>query len=368
MARRVCRNDDPDPFPEVLRDALGEVSSEERLLWGSLSEKKRSIALERIAAFADWLDPAIAISAEEAAERANLSLSRFYRMARDWEDADARSLVGLGLGVKRPRKTTGSKAAGQKIAFEAALRLVEADPQDQRSVTDLVGELASALAHELPSVPGIASLRSTVVEARRRRDSTDTVGVDVAFDLSACAMLDEGGELYVLAALIDRGTGIILGAALPDGTSARACFPPVAADALGRIDAAMGSMLPWAPHSQSCEIVSFDDEDAAWVHHISAAVPGVNVQPAVQPRRFGRYIRRHVGEGVGNLRLLPTLTWSGTPAETSAPKRRYGPEQAAARLAIEVDAHNALVADRLGGSERSVPQGLLRLLRSVVGA
>lgn len=368
MARRVCRNDDPDPFPEVLRDTLGEVSSEERLLWGSLSEKKRLIALERIAAFADWLDPAIAISAEEAAERANLSLSRFYRMARDWEDADARSLVGLGLGVKRPRKTTGSKAAGQKIAFEAALRLVEADPQDQRSVTDLVGELARALAHELPSVPGIASLRSTVVEARRRRDSTDTVGVDVAFDLSACAMLDEGGELYVLAALIDRGTGIILGAALPDGTSARACFPPVAADALGRIDTAMGSMLPWAPHSQSCEIVSFDDEDAAWVHHISAAVPSVNVQPAVQPRRFGRYIRRHVGEGVGNLRLLPTLTWSGTPAETSAPKRRYGPEQAAARLAIEVDAHNALVADRLGGSERSVPQGLLRLLRSVVGA
>ncbi len=40
MARRMCRNDDPDPFPEVLRDAFGGVGPEERLLWGSLSEKR----------------------------------------------------------------------------------------------------------------------------------------------------------------------------------------------------------------------------------------------------------------------------------------------------------------------------------------
>ena len=73
-------------------------------------------------------------------------------------------------------------------------------------------------------------------------DSADTVGVDVAFDLSACAMLDEGGDLYVLAALIDRGTGMILGAALPTGRTARACFPPVAADALSRINS--GTMRP----------------------------------------------------------------------------------------------------------------------------
>lgn len=361
-------DDDPDAIPEALTKALGGIEPEERLLWRSLSQDGRAVAMERTAAFNDWLDPAIAISAEEAAARARLSLSRFYRMARDWEHVEARSLSILGLGVKRPRKSTGSKTAARRIAFRAALRLVEADPLDQRSVTDLMGELASKLARELPSVPGAASLRSTVVEARRRRDSADVVGVDVAFDLSACAMLDESGELYVLAALLDRGTGFILGAALPNGVSARACFPPVASEALARIGSETSRMLPWASRSESCEIASFDDEDVQWVRDVSAAVPGVNVQPAAQPKRFGSYIRRHVGGGVGGLRLLPTLTWSGTPAETSAPKRRYGSVQAAARLAIEVDAHNARVVERLGHPQRSIPQGLLRVLRSVAGA
>ena len=368
MARHTRTLHSSSAPPEEIVDALGDLETEERLLWESLSEEKRAIAVNRVAAFADWLDPAIAITAKDAAKKADLSLSRFYRMARDWEDEDGRSLSALGLDIKRARRTAGSKAANKKIAFETALRLVKEDAEDQRSVTDLVGELSRMLAQELPLVPGKASLRSTVVEARRHRDAADTVGVDVAFDLSACAMLDEAGELYVLAVLIDRGTGLILGAALPDGTSARECFPPVAANAINRIDGGVMSALPWTPRSQRCEIVSTSEDDTAWVRTISASVPGMNVQPADQPKRFGSYIRRHVGEGIGALRLLPTLTWAGPPAETSAPKRRYGREQATARLAIEVEAHNAVVVQRLGEPERAVPQELLQLLRSVAKA
>lgn len=353
-------------LPPELEGRLSRSGTDETLMWRSLSGEKRDLALRRVRAFSEFLDPSVAASAEQCADLADLSLSRFYRMAREWEDERSRTLTNLGLGLKAPRSVGHSGARRQrKMVFETALRLVRRDPDDRKSVTALVGELSRQLSERLAEIPGDASLRSTVVEARRRRDLADTVGVDVAFDMSACAMRDEMGDLYVVGALVDRGTGIILGAALPTGDSAREFYRPVAADALARIEAPMGAALPWSARSESCEIVPRSESDLKWIGRLSASVSGMNVQPAGRPDRLGRYLRLHVGPGIGKLRLLPRMTTSRKVADTSAPKRLFGRPQAEARLAMEVDSHNSRLSDAVGSSDAAIPSALLQLVQAV---
>lgn len=353
------------PVPRQLTEAFdGKLPQGERLIWDSLSDADREQALTRIEAIIRWQREEPGYDAKQAAEDADMSLSRFYRVARAWED-EHRSLARLGLATVRTRarrKRTRSKAS--RIVFDRAIELVSADPKDEKSVTQLIEDLRAALSNEM-EMPGPAVLRSMIIEARRRRDIEDEVGVDLALDVSAIAMRDDHDGLYRVGVCIDRGTGLILGAALVEGTNARECYAPVAVDALNRLVSGTSEKIPWSARFERCEFVLLAEEDAAWQEWLSKACPGLNVQPSDRSRRFGRYIRQHVGDGIGKLRLLPTLTLSGTAAETSAPKRRFSIREAEARLTIEVVGHNERTLDRLGGTTAPLPPGLRRFLEYV---
>lgn len=357
--------------PDVRRLAEafgGELPQEEQVIWITLSDEHRTQAFRRIRAINRWQREEPGYAAKQAAEDAGLSLSRFYRVAREWEDSENRSLARLGLGTVRTgprRKRSRSKAS--RLAFDRAGELVSADPKDEKSVTQLIEELTAALSSEIEAMPGSASLRSTIVEARRRRDTKDEVGVDLALDVSAIAMRTEHDDLYRVGVCIDRGTGMILGAAIVETANARESYAPVAADALEMIASNSSDGIPWSSQFQRCEFVLLADEDAAWQKDLSKACHGLNLQPSDRSGRFGRYIRQHVGDGIGKLRLLPTLTLSGTAAETSAPKRRYSDREAAARLGIEVAAHNDRILSRLKRSTVPLPPSLRRFLEYVAG-
>ena len=333
-----------------------------------MSAEHRDLALRRIDAIRRWHSEEPDYSSDQAAEDAGVSLSRFYRLAREWENPDRRTLSSLGLGTAgRPHARRRARTKSSRLVFDRALEFVSEDPRDEKSVSRLVNELRNALSPEIENIPGTASLRATIVEARRRRDIEDEVGVDVAFDISAVGMRDERGDLHRIAVCIDRGTGLIFGAALAAGKTARKCYAPVAADALARVMHSLTENIPWSDRFERCEFIVLIDTDKAWKDELTSEFPRLGVQPSNSPRRFGRYIRKHVGDGIGTIRLLPTLTISGEAAETSAPKRRFSVREAEARLRSEVDAHNRRVLQRLGEPARAIRPELMRFLEYVSG-
>ena len=214
-------------------------------------------------------------------------------------------------------------------------------------------------------MPGVASLRSTIVEARRKRDIKDEVGVDLAFDISAVALRNENGGVHRIAVCIDRGTGLIISASLAPVDTAPKCYALVAKDALQRLNAPTKEAIPWARRFDRCEFVIIVEKDKAWKDELSDKFPGLSVQPSDRRRRFGRYIPKHGGDGIGKIRLLPTLTLSGTAAENSAPKRKFSIREAEAHLAIEVDGHNGRTLERLKTGGHSVNPEMVRFLEHI---
>lgn len=358
-----------DSTNRELRRAFGdELSRDEIAIWNSLSDDDRGLALKRIRAIARWHAEEADYTPSQAAEDAGVSLSRFYRLAREWEDPDRRSLSKLGLGTTGRRRKKRTRTKGTRLVFDKATELVEADPRDEKSVSQLIGELRSAVKPEVENVPGVASLRSTIVEARRKRDIKDEVGVDLAFDISAVALRNEKGGVHRVGLCVDRGTGLILGASLAPADTAPKCYALVATDALRRLSAPTREAIPWAKRFDRCEFVIMVEKDKAWRDELSDKFPGLSVQPSDRRRRFGRYIRKHVGDGIGKIRLLPTLTLSGTASENSAPKRKFSIREAEAHLAIEVDGHNGRTLERLKRGGHSVNPEMIRFLEHVAGS
>lgn len=369
MAARLSSGSKKASTNRELRRAFGgEVSPDEIAIWSSLSNDHRELALKRISAIARWHAEEADYTPLQAANDAGVSLSRFYRLARDWEDPEQRSLSKLGLGATGRRRKKRARTKGSHLVFHKATELVEADPDDEKSVSRLIDELKSALAPEVENVPGSASLRSTIVEARRKRDIKDEAGVDLAFDLSAVALRDEKDGVHRVAVCIDRGTGLILGASLAPADTARESYAPVANDALQRLGAPNSEAIPWANRFDRCEFVIMVEADKAWKEVLAQKFPTLHVQPSDRRRRFGRYIRKHVGDGIGKIRLLPTLTLSGTAAENSAPKRRFSAREAEAHLAIEVDGHNGRTLEKLTREGHSINPEMIRFLEYIAGS
>lgn len=336
-------------------------------IWGSLSDDHRNLALKRIGAITRWHAEEADYTPSQAADDAGVSLSRFYRLARDWEDSDSRSLSKLGLGATGRRRKKRARTKGTRLVFDKAMELVVADADDEKSVSQLIDELRSAVKPGVENVPGVASLRSTIVEARRKRDIKDEAGVDLAFDISAVALRNEKGGVHRVGVCVDRGTGLILGASLAPADTARECYALVASNALQRLNAPTKNAIPWAKRFDRCEFVIMVDKDRAWKDELSHRFPGLSVQPSDRRRRFGRYIRKHVGNGIGKIRLLPTLTLSGTAAENSAPKRRFSAREAEAHLEIEVNGHNGRTLERLKTEGHPVNPNMIRFLEHIAG-
>jgi len=204
---------------------------------------------------------------------------------------------------------------------------------------------------------------SIVVEARRRRDASDRVGLDIAFDTCACAMRDSEGDVYRITVCIDRGTGVVLGGALADPRRTVVSCAAAARDVLIRSGAASPDRYPWV-RMERCEFVIGTElaGGGAWEAELDGRVPGIGVKASNRPRRFGRYVREHVGIAIGALRVLPTLTISGSASERSAPIRRFETSEAEARLALEIGRHNAGVMSRLATPVGPVPPRTVEFL------
>ena len=358
---------------EILDEQLtkafgGPLPPSEIMLWASMSPAQRRRAVKRLAALEVWLGDRGAAKASDAAAAAGMDLSRFYRLAATWSDRESRSLAVLGTAAAGPTRRRSRFDAELLAALrERADRLVLADPRAERSVEAKVEDLAASIGPDVTTRPGRATLRAIVDDARRRASISWKVGEDLAFDCCACSIRRPEGTAHVLYACIDRAAGLIMGFAFGVVGDSVAGHRASAADAKARLGRILPGAIPWAEKLERAEAVIGTDLDAfrAWEVRVRAALPGFNLQGSNRHRRFGRYLRQHVGHSVGRIVLLPNQTLEDRPVGVSTTRDTFTVDEARVRFEVEMADHNARILGRSGFEHRDLPLRLEMALRTM---
>lgn len=353
---------------EVLRALPTPAPASEDQLWAAMTPEQRKLTLRRILALEKWQGDRGDWTVDDAAKAAKLSRSRFYRIAMEWEDEESRSLRLLGVQASAPRRRSSRYGEELKAAaMEAAARLVALNKPGSTSVSSLCEQLRNVLSQKFKEVPGNATLRTIILEARRQANLADTVGSDLAFDVCACSIADPEHRPHRIFVCIDRGTGIILGTAVGDPADSRAGHRAAAEDAMRWIASSQAEAIPWAERIARFEFVIGTDlaPSRSWEAMARASLGGINVNGSNRPRRFGRYLKEHLGVSIGRIRLLPSLTLGGEAAPASLTRESFNSNEAKARLDLEVADHNRLTLGRLQTSPAPVPESVLRVLHYV---
>jgi hypothetical protein len=287
---------------------------------------------------------------------AGVGLKRFYRLAADWRRQP--SLGSLGVFA-----AAGGRATKLDPASVNALQAVVADVVSLgggASVDELVRRMVTAAALPAESVPSRFKLRSIVEAELRRVSARHDAGAEIALDCVATTMPGSDRRPHVAFLLMDRGTRLILGAAVGDVDEARAGYAAAARDAQRRITD-VGSRLPWAARLVRAEITAGNDVDACvmLVGEINAALGSARVQLATAERRFGAYARRIVGDSLGRISFTPARTGAGEARPPNGDMAPWTDAEAATALRLAVDAHNSEMTGSFDGVGGLTPSGEL---------
>lgn len=347
----------------VLIPFLGDpLPPAEAAMWAAMSTERRAKAMQRLKTLARWQDGEGDIPPAQAAADAGVSLNRFFEMAKAWREA--RSLSSLGTFAKSSRRTDPREVALQRIVA----RVIGKWPTG--SVRQMAIDLGQAFEEAGGGKVGTSMLRRVVEDELRRREVEGQLGNEIQFDCGACSLLRPDDSPYTLFAVLDRGSQLLLGAALGDVADSRTGYAAAAGDALRRIDAGVFDGLPWVDAVARMALVAGLDADHWVALQARMASAGVKapVQPSTSPKRFGRYLKPAVGDRLGRLDM-----WYGrtVPDDARAPKvadrsLRLDPADADAFLAVQLDEHDADRRALLAPAPDAIlPDDLLVALRTL---
>ena len=322
-----------DPLPRIEADR-----------WAAMSPKQREKALLRLDVLLRWPGRRGSWSAADAAEEAKMSTSRFYRMAATWADEEVRSLSVLGAFAANPtrRRSRFDEELLEDLRKRAA-DLVEGLPNKPRPSTEkLIDELLKAIDPAGLKMPGRATLRAIVDEARRAATVQLKVGEDLQFDCCACSIRQADGRPFILYPCIDAATGLILGFAFGSVDRSVEGHRAAAADVIERMPSWLAANLPWATLAERAELVIGSDLQAfrSWETEVRARAGRVNVQGSNKNRRYGRYLKEHVGTSVGRILLLPPYTDDERKLAVSTTRESFSEQEARVRFELEMSAYN----------------------------
>jgi hypothetical protein len=346
-----------EELPKVVKEALGRRNAlHEQQLWAAMSPKQRERSVQRIEAINRWHGERSGWTADDAALAADLSKPRFYTLAMTWEDVEARSLALLGVQAKTPRRRQRWKP-----------EIVKAISDGAASVAQLAENLHDRLAGRFEDFPKASTLRSSIIEARRLATLGDEVGTDIAFDACATNIPSPDNRPHVAFVAIDRATGFILGTSIGDISDSVGAYRELALEIKeGLGERAIDFAVPWAERVERIEFVIGSDLEAfrKWEAELKGAIAKVNIQGSNKPRRFGRYLKEHVGTVIGRIRLLPAQTLKPT-ADYALPGQVVTEIDAAMKLRLEVNDHNRDVSKLLSGKAGGLPHNLTTAINRI---
>lgn len=348
-------------------DDLGEAGAElpaslpdtDRELWNGMTAAQRRRAADRLDAVEKW--NAGAVSIESAVGSTGLSRSHFYRMAAEWRSAPSLRVLGSFAVGGGTRSRLDPVAVNALQAVVARVVRMNAGATVKELVERMV---AAADVPEGADMPGISKLRAIVEAEQRRVAASGEAGGALRLDCSAINLPREGGRPFVMFAILDEGTRMILGAAVKEEPEAVSGYRLAALDAQARLER-VGARLSWAVRLLRMEVTAGVDDEASveLVERLSERGTGVKPQLARVPRRFGRYFRAVVGMRVGRVEITPLRTLQGSAAPDNGDMTPWTPAEAAEALRLGVESHNETVLAEMAAVERRrVPEGLERVL------
>lgn len=342
-----------DPDGE-LRPALGRApNADELTLWAGMASDRREAALQRIAVLRRWTDEPGELTAAEAAEQADVAVSRFYEIASAWR-ADP-TLASLGTYVKKPGRK-GPRLSGEAVnRIQALLPRIVGDNANMK-VGAIAGLIQVDPSLEGMKLPHLNTLRTMIEREKRRLRAEQLVGLRPGLDAVACNLVRPDGRHHVIFAVVDRTARFILGFSVGNVRDSRDAYRRAAADALARISRNEIPGLPWADKSERVDVIVGDDEPA-WQEARSefrAAEKGVPFELIIGPRRYGRYLRIVAGTTIGDLKIWPARTDTDEIADGSL---THTDAEATTAIEVEVAKHNAEVMAQsvAEGADRPAP-------------
>lgn len=354
-----------NPEPSALMPAALPGTDEDD--WKLLSPPRRDLARRRIDAIERWRAGELGI--DEACRCAEVSVSRFYRLAAAWRDHPSLGSLAVRRGSGAAARARPSKGDVVNALQAVVAKVVRAHAD--ASVSQLTRFMVEAAGVEPGSAPSPMVLRRIVETEIRRVKATGEAGHALRFDCSAVSAPQANGRPWIVFAVLDVGTRMILGWHAAENAEAIRGYRQAAQDALAKL----GDLSPpaWAMRLTEVEIKSGLDKDetAKLVERLNAAISG-NVQHADSDSRFGRYFKKLVGGKLGLVTLTPARTLSGNALPPNGDMTPWSRSELEAHLALKAEEHNdEVLRDKKGVASDTpgkIPTDVLTILRMVAGA
>lgn len=361
-----------------LEEARGRVDDGqfERLL--TLPRSARRLALARLEQVVSWQsarEESRTVDAERRAEAAGVHLTGFYRMAEAW--AETRSLDALGVAAGASTSRTSKLASEVRTVVEAEMMEALRREPDAR----IEALIDSARRLDLARMPGRTTLY-TWAKALRAAYGRKVFGSPMMTILPVEADVDDSLQ-HEIALVMDRGTGLLLGAAVATGTVAMEAYGMAAADAGARIAGMRLKGVEPTTGRIDLHVVEFIEPG----HAVEIMTAVKDREPDFTPIDVGAAWRRVVdraGDRLGFLRLdrgpLPWRIEGGgrrtSLANTLLEEVPAGRERDWPRMTIEqlrwvlgrsVDAHNrGVLGGPAGGRESAAAHAVRNRVADVV--
>lgn len=315
-----------DAIEALLATAKADVASSmqpaDAAMLDAVSPERREAALMRLAVLRLWnaAGPRTFTSVADAARRAGVSRSAFYRMVQAVPEL---GLLGLGLHLRRARSVAAADALGTESVNE------DRASTSVRSSSDGGGRTRPS------STP-----RCETATRPRSSGRTGRVG-RIVLDAASMDLVDGAGFRQRLYAMLDMGTSLILAWTVhPDrdlaggysrvGSLWRKRSAALAPEILGRLEAEPAGGSIAAHMTRDSDVVAI------------ALLSSIGVRIDLDARHVGAALVDALGDRLGGHALMvgfaPAGVFHRSRVQTSLPILTEG---ASERIADAIEAHNA---------------------------
>lgn len=334
-------NESPDVV-SALATAFGrELTANEWEGWQEMSPKQRERAIARIAALRDWVEGDRNETATEVADRLGMKVKRFYNMVSAWRRTPTLSALGTF-------SRTGGRAsrldANAVNALQGEIPAVVGASKKGATVEELRLESEARVASKLGtaglsfSMPSKNIVRAMVRREQDRRGQERLLGGLLRMDCVGTSLVRKDGLPHVIAVIMERGIGVVLGFAIVDKPGEAGGYAAAAKDALERgIPSIIGGV--WADGVERIDMVPINDTALRLALRHYYELPGHPEIGFTKSGAFGRYARPMLGERVGRTLLRP-VRLAGRPVVGDEDAGRFSVEEALVRLRLDFSAHN----------------------------